>query len=183
MILYINCCVRDESRTNQLAQALLNTFSEPVEELYLPNAKLEPLSAETLSWRSEMIAAGDFSDSYFDAAKQFAHADKIVIAAPYWDLSFPSLLKIYFENIYIIGLTSSYNEQGIPVGLCNAKTLYYVSTAGGPFCPNFGYQYVHDLTTLCFGVKETKLLVAENLDVVGADPDTILHEAIHAIQQ
>lgn len=181
MILYINSCVRRDSRTDRLARALLEKLSGNVTEVFLPTLDLSPLSEEALTKRNEQIEAGDFSDPYFDLAKQFAAADTIVIAAPFWDLSFPSKLKVYLENVYIIGLTSSYNENGVPVGLCSADTLYYVSTAGGPFLPDFGYHYVRDLVTSCFGVKETKLIVAENLDVVGNDADAIVKAAINSL--
>ena len=33
----------------------------------------------------------------FDLAGQFAGADTIVIAAPFWDLSFPAALKQYMQ--------------------------------------------------------------------------------------
>ena len=33
----------------------------------------------------------------FDYANAVAQADMLVIAAPYWDMSFPSSLKIFFE--------------------------------------------------------------------------------------
>ena len=39
--------------------------------------------------------------------RTIANADKIVIAAPFWDMSFPSLLKVYIENIYTIGIVSA----------------------------------------------------------------------------
>ena len=181
MILYINSCVRRDSRTDRLARALLEKLNGDVTEVFLPALDIAPLSESALALRTERVQAGDFSDPSFDLAKQFAAADTIVVAAPFWDLSFPAKLKVYFENIYIIGLTSSYNEQGVPVGLCRADTLYYVSTAGGPFFPDFGYRYVHDLATLCFGIKEAKPVVAENLDVVGNDADAIVEAAISSL--
>ncbi len=181
MILYINSCVREDSRTDRLARALLKKLNEDVTEVYLPTLAIAPLDEKTLAWRNACVATGDFSDSYFDLAKQFAAADKIVIAAPFWDLSFPAKLKTYFENIYVIGLTSSYNDAGVPVGLCKADALYYVSTAGGPFFPEYGYHYVRDLTTRCFGVKQAQAVVAEGLDVFGNDPEAILNNAIAAL--
>lgn len=181
MVLYINCCVRPDSRTHRLARALLDKLDDSVTELHLPSAGLSPLDEATLAWRNACVETGDFSDAYFDLAKQFAAADTIVISAPFWDLSFPALLKIYLENVYIIGLTSSYDESGVPVGLCRATTLYYVSTAGGPFFPEYGYHYVRDLTTRCFGVKEAKAVVAEGLDVFGNDANAILNDAISSL--
>ena len=103
MILYINCCVREESRTNKLAQAVLQQIDGEIVELNLYKENLRSLDRETLVKRTALIEKEDFSSSMFDYAKQFAAADEIVIAAPYWDLSFPAMLKVYFENIYITG--------------------------------------------------------------------------------
>ena len=41
-------------------------------------------------------------------------ADTIVIAAPFWDFSFPAALKIYIENIYVTGIVSRYGSDGRP---------------------------------------------------------------------
>ena len=94
MTLYINCCVREESRTDRLAQAVLQKLGGDFTELKLYEENLKPLDRETLNKRTALIKQGDYSDPMFDHAKQFASADTIVIAAPYWDLSFPSTLKI-----------------------------------------------------------------------------------------
>ena len=48
----------------------------------------------------------------FRYARQFAAADKIVIAAPLWDLSFPAQLKVYLENIYVTGIVTKYSDAG-----------------------------------------------------------------------
>ena len=60
----------------------------------------------------------------FELARQFAAADQIVIAAPYWDLSFPAALKQYFEQINVLGITFAYTPEGVPKGLCRARKLY-----------------------------------------------------------
>ena len=57
----------------------------------------------------------------FSLAKEFAIADTIVIAAPYYDLSFPAMLKQYFEQINVLGVTFTYSDSGIPEGLCKAR--------------------------------------------------------------
>lgn len=116
----------------------------------------------------------------FDYAKQFASADTIVIAAPYWDLSFPALLKTYFENIYITGIVSEYDENGLPHGLCRANELYYVTTAGGPYDPTYSYGYVESLAKNFFGISTTHLVKAEMLDIVGNDAEEILDREIES---
>ena len=93
----------------------------------------------------------------FKYAKQFADSDTIVIAAPYWDLMFPALLKIYFEAITVTGITFKYSPEGQPIGLCKAKRLIYLTTAGGRVFDelNLGFDYSKKLATLFYGFPET----------------------------
>ena len=177
MILYINACMRMESRTDRIAKALLQKLGGDYVEIKLSGAFL-PLTEETLARRTALIEAGDYSDPMFDAAKQFAAADEIVVAAPFWDYSFPADLKVYFENIYVTGLVSRYGPDGMPVGLCSAKMLYYVTTAGGPYVPTFSYDWVKARAQLAFGIPETELIAAEMLDVDGFDAEQIVADAI-----
>ena len=176
MILYVNACARSESRTDRLARKLLEKLGE-YEEVNLEEEPLLPMDRERLEYRTELISKGDYSDPMFDYAKKFSEADTIVIAAPFWDLSFPAVLKIYLENIYVTGLVSRYGEDGRPEGLCKAKKLYYVTTAGGPYDGRYSYDYIKDLAENYFGIGETELLKAEMLDIVGNDPEQILAES------
>lgn len=181
MTLYINCCVRAESRTNRLAKAVLKKLGDKYTELKLYEQNLRPLDAEALSYRTSLIEKGDYGDKMFDLAKQFAAADKIVIAAPYWDLSFPAPLKTYIENIYVTGIVSAYGNDGMPVGLCRARALYYVTTAGGPYEPAYSYGYFENLAKSFFGIPETRLIKAEMLDITGNDAEQILNSAIEQV--
>ena len=181
MTLYINCCVREESRTERLAQAVLQKLGGVFTELNLYNENLKPLDGEMLNKRTALIEQGDYSDPMFDYAKQFASADTIVIAAPYWDLSFPASLKTYIENIYVTGIVSAYNESGLPVGLCKATELYYVTTAGGPYDPTYSYGYIESLAKNFFGIPETHLVKAEMLDIIGNNAEEILNQEVSRI--
>ena len=181
MTLYINCCVREESRTDRLAQAVLQKLGGNFTELKLYEENLKPLDRETLNKRTALIKQGDYSDPMFDHAKQFASADTIVIAAPYWDLSFPSTLKIYIENIYVTGIVSAYDESGMPVGLCKSKELYYITTAGGPYDPTYSYGYIESLAKNYFGIPKTHLVKAEMLDIIGNDAEEILNQEVSRI--
>ena len=178
MVLYINACVRTESRTDRIARALLSKLGEPYEELYLPGEDLHPLNEEQLNKRTKLIEEQLYGDPLFDYAKQFAKADVIVIAAPFWDLSFPAMLKTYLENIYATGIVSEYGADGMPRGLCKADKLYYVTTAGGPYTPSYSYDYIRELATVYFGIKGTELIKAEMLDVEGYEADSIVQSVI-----
>ena len=178
MILYVNACVRAESRTDRIARELLKKLGGEFTELKLASEDISPLSAETLEKRTALIEKQDHCDETFRYAKQFAQADVIVMAAPFWDLSFPALLKVYLENVYVTGIVSRYGEDGIPHGLCRAETLYFVTTSGGPYLPDFGYGQIKALAEKCFGIKKTKLIKAEMLDVDGFDAEKIVEETI-----
>ena len=132
--------------------------------------------------RNRLSDAGKYDDPSFDLARQFAAADRIVIAAPYWDLSFPASVKQYFEQICVNGLTFMYTPEGFPKGLCRARKLYYVTTAGGQFVPEeFGFGYVRALAQNFYGIDEVELIKAVGLDIQGADAEGILQESMRAI--
>ncbi len=179
MTLFINCCAREDSRTERLARALLKTLGE-YEELRLYDEPLHPLGRADIAKRDALLARKKYDDEMFRYARQFAAADRIVIAAPLWDLSFPAQLKVYLENIYVTGIVTKYSDAGQPVGLCRASELSYVTTSGGPFDGRFGYEYWKTIAQDCFGIPRVKLLMAENLDIEGADAKKLVSDAISA---
>lgn len=168
-ILYINACVRENSRTRELAEHLLNRLSGNISKLELDCEEIYALDGYSLADRESGYGVTVY-------AEQFAEADSVVIAAPYWDMSFPALLKEYIENICVSGVTFRY-ENDRPVGLCKAKKLYYVTTAGGPFIPDFGYNYIEALAKSFFGIPYTRCFCAEGLDIDGTDTEAILEAA------
>lgn len=182
MILYINACVRKASRTKRLADYLLSKTSESIEEIKLSEIEFPIVDENFLSMRDRLISERDFKNPMFDSARQFAQADKIVIAAPYWDLSFPAVLKQYFEQINVLGVTFSYSPEGVPVGLCKAKRLYYVTTAGGNFVPEeYGFGYVKTLANSFYGITDVELIKAVGLDIADADETEIILKCMNDI--
>ena len=182
-VLYVDANVRKMSRTRILAETLLEKLGGDVEKVTLLDIDFPVADEEFITRRSEMTSAGNFDDPMFDLAKQFAAADEIVVAAPYWDLSFPAALKIYFEQINALGITFEYTDDGYPRGLCKAKKLYYVTTAGGSYVPyEFGYGYVKALANEFYGIKDTVLIEASGLDIWGADPEKIVSDAVEMIR-
>ena len=77
-----------------------------------------------------------------------------------------------------MGATFTYSDAGIPTGLCKAKKLYYVTTAGGPIISDeYGFGYVKALANNFYGIEEVHQIKAEGLDVIGADVEAILNAA------
>ena len=177
-ILYINACVRKISRTNKLAQFALSKLDGNIEEINLGCEKITPLYKEQLKLRDSLIKDKNYNHPMFKYAKQFASADVILISAPYWDLSFPAILKTYFENINVNGITFSYSEKGYPVSLCKAKKLIYITTSGGPVISDaFGFGYIKSLAENFYGINDINYIKAEGLDILGASIQEILEKA------
>ena len=177
-ILFINACVRQESRTKRLADALLLKLGQPFDEVRLGSLAFPAVDENFLNERDRLAAAADLGSPVLALAAQFARAERIVIAAPYWDLSFPAALKQYLEQINVVGVTFAYTERGVPVGLCRAKQLFYVTSAGGPDVPQeYGYGYVRALARDYYGIPDVRLIMAQGLDVYGADAEAVLQAA------
>jgi FMN-dependent NADH-azoreductase len=181
MVLFVDACAREGSRSRELAEAVLSHIEEKdpsVERIRLYDHDLKPLTEDKINRRDEALAGNDFSDSEFDLARQFAKADLIIMAVPYWDLSFPAILKLYLESVSINGITFVYDEDGTPHGMCNAKKLYYVTTSGGEIGNNnYGYDYVKALTMGLFGVKDAMCIRAVGLDLFSVDAEKVLENA------
>ena len=176
--LFVNACVRgEESRTLKLCREYLEAQTDEVEEYELAPMDLKPFDAEMVERRASMQVKGDFDDPIFDIAKRFASADHIVIGAPYWDLSFPAMLKIFIEHASVCDVTFHYTEDARCEGLCKAKDITYISTCGG-FVDgaDFGYEYICGIANM-FGIPEVRRVQAEGLDIVGIDVEGQLDKA------
>ena len=182
-LLFIDACVnRGISRTEQLAQALLKVMNQngeyEIETLNLEDEDLKLFTGKESALRESLTRAGNFEGPLFTYAKQFAAADRIVVAAPYWDFSFPARMKCYLEQICVTGLTFTFSSKGIPGGLCHADSLHYVTTGGGSIGElNLGYEYLEKLCKVYYGINETVCYTAEGLDIEGNSVEEIMKEA------
>ena len=181
-ILFIHACVREDSRTLVLAKHVMKDMDGEITELNLSREHIEPLDTKLLEKREALIKAGKLDDPMFRYANQFAAADEIVIAAPFWDLSFPAILKIYLEQITVSGITFKYHG-GHPTGMCAAKKLTYVTTSGGPIFDDFGYTYVKTLAKSFYGIQKTRAVRAMNLDVDMISAQELLEKATISVME
>ena len=182
--LYVDACVRKDSRTRRLAKALLSRLNGPWEEIRLEDTDFSPVTEAYLHLRDKLIREKDDQHPLFALARQFREAETIVIAAPYWDLSFPAVLKQYLEQVNVVGITFRYSEDGVPVGLCRAKRLFYVTTAGGLYAPEeYGFGYVKALAQNYYGIQDVRKIEALGLDLFGADVHAIMASAVNRLHE
>ncbi len=179
-LLFIDACMREtESRTAKLCRLFLEEYQKnnpghKIETVDLKKTQLPYYDGGKVRERERLTAGGEFENEIFSNAIRFAEADKIVIGAPYWDLSFPAALKIYIENICASGIVFATTDSGIQ-GLCQARCLLYITTAGGFIAENnFGYEYLKGLCKVIFGIPRTHNVSAEALDIAGFNVEEII---------
>ena len=184
-VLFVDCCISqrgEESRTRKLAEAYLeaylNCHSDAELEVIPPEEllSLPPFDVELLEEREALSQAGQFDDHVFDLARQFREADAVVVAAPYWDMSYPAALRTYIEHISAVGLTYHYEMDGCH-GDCKAEHLVYL-TSGGDFEHEDSVGVVH-WRQLCglFGIDRFDYVFAGGLDIDPTQTPAILEAA------
>lgn len=183
VLLFVDATVRPAgiSRTGRLCRSYLDAFSRSHPEYRITRIQpdkmnLSPKHLPVLEEETALLAAGRTDHPMFEAARQFAAADRILIGAPYWDFSFPAVLKIYLERICVSGITFTY-KQDRPVGLCRARRLDYLTTCGG-FVTGFdlGSVYITKMCSTLLGIPDCRSLVVDKLDTMDADIETIMQE-------
>ena len=186
-LLFVDACLRGEaSRTRRLCDAFLTEYrrrfpDHAIEHVSLAQLMPAPLQADDLARRDTMVAQSRLDDPSLALAVQFARADHILIGAPYWDLMFPAALKAYLERVCVCGISFHYTEHGSE-GLCRAKELTYLTTAGGFIGENnFGFDYLRGLCGL-LGIPKASFACAEGLDIDGMDAEGLLARGIEQVR-
>lgn len=183
--LYIDCCIRGEqSRTKKLAEAFLAVYGARADvnltRLTLMDEPLVPFTNGFFWQREGMIERGELEHPRFRYAHQFQEADRVIISAPFWDLSFPALLKVYIENVNVQGITFDCNATDGCFGTCRAEKMLFLTTRGGTMEGNpmdNGTKYLNDMATF-FGIPAFDYIAADGLDM-GLEPvETILDRAL-----
>lgn len=186
--LIVDCCLRGEaSRTRRLMEAFIEALPGDfeVETLVLEEEGLNPLTGAHFRQRDRLLQTRAFDHPRFRYARQFAEADVVCVAAPFWDLSFPALLKIYIEQVSVDGITFGAQDNRL-VGLCRGADLVFLTTRGGIYAQNdpleMGSRYMDALHTF-FGFDRYTCVAAEGLDIEGFDAEGILAKATAEAKQ
>jgi FMN-dependent NADH-azoreductase len=185
-LLFVDSCIRrGESRTRQLAESFLEELNKrdifQIEELILSEEALMPLTGEFFQQRERLLEEGRLDHPRFRYAHRFAKADRILVAAPFWDLSVPALLKIYIENISVQGITLDVDSESYQLyGLCRADKLLFMTTRGGNYQDSpleTGLPLMQNLTEF-FGIDRFDAIVADGMDLLLEPAQLILERAM-----
>ena len=167
-LIIIDSCMREESRTRVILGAAREVLSAryDIETIDVNATGLPPVTPEVLKERT----LGRVPEEALSIADRIAKADRLVIAAPFWDMSFPAVLKAFFENMSLYNVT--FTDDGTTcTGLCKCKRVLYITTRGmdiptGDFRDQ-GTSYLKALSSL-WGLGDIITVAAWNLDYLPA---------------
>ena len=169
-LIFIDACMRDElSRTKKIATPIIETLKEryDVETFCLNKMDLKIVDKELITKRNNK----EIPEEVLTWARTVAKADRIVIAAPFWDMSFPAALKNFFELVSIFGITFDSNDKEC-FGLCKAEKVLYITTRGMDIKTGDVLEqatpYLKALSWL-WGLKNLQVIEATNMDYVSEE--------------
>ena len=163
-LVYINACMRAGSKTKKIADRIIDELASRyrIETIDLTASEYPVVHNGILEDRNKGIVP----EEHVGLARQIASADRIVIAAPFWDMSFPGALKVFFENMSLFGITFDSNDKEC-YGLCKAEKVMYITTRGMNIKTGDPLEqatpYIKALSHL-WGLGELYVVSAENMD-------------------
>lgn len=189
-ILVLDACVRrEESRTKKLMERALQVLREGHKDwefqvLALMDMDLKYWNTQTLRARDALLAQRQYDAPAFSLGRQFREADGMIVAAPFWDLSVPAVLKVYIENVSAEGITFGCDENGM-FGMCNAQWMLFLTTRGGVWEGSPMEQGGSYMKALChfFGIDSYYHVFADGLDLQEMDGQAILEDALKRVEQ
>ena len=185
-VLYIKANIKNEgeSRTFKVSDSFVEEYKKNNPEdqiitLDLYKENIDFLRADDLGKLFGPKDEESKNNSILKYAYQFADADKYIIAAPMWNLSFPAILKAYIDYVSVSGITFKYTAEG-PVGLLNNKKAVHIVSRGGAYDNSpyeMGDRYLRTILGF-FGIKDIETIAIDNLDVIGVNVEEKVEEGI-----
>lgn len=164
-LILIDACMRDgESRTRRILEPLMSELgkSYEIETVVLDGEDYQAVGRRVLAERGE----GHVPETIAEQSRRLAAADRIVIAAPFWDMSFPAILKVFIENMSLFNITFKDNGTYFE-GLCRCEKVLYITTRGMNVKTGEPMEgatpYIKAIGAL-WGLGEVITVAAENLD-------------------
>lgn len=164
-LIVIDACMREaESRTRKILAPLMDELRKryETEEIVLDGCDYQAVGRRVLAERS----SGYVPREIVCTARKLAAADRLVIAAPFWDMSFPAILKVFIENMSLFNITFKNNGTSFEE-LCKCEKVLYVTSrgmdirTGDPL--DAATPYIKAVSAL-WGLGEVLTVAAENMD-------------------
>ena len=179
-LLYIDACIRDdESRTKRIATPIVEALAEKyqVETFVLNDLDLTIVRKDLIRKRN----SGNIDSVVLSWAETVRDADRIVIAAPFWDMSIPAALKNFIELCSILDVTFKTNDKTC-YGNCKAEKMLFITTRGMDIdtgdVREQATSYLKALSWL-WGIGPLQVVSAQNFDYLpGSEIEKRIQTAI-----
>ena len=164
-LLYIDSCIRGElSRTKRIATPIIEKLKEryEVETIVINDLDLKPVQFD----ENRRRAGGIVSEEAVSWANKIKNADRIVIAAPFWDMSIPAALKTFFELCSLFKVTFDSDDKTC-FGLCKAENVLFITTRGMEIRTGEPLEQATPYLKALFwlwGIKGFEVVARENFD-------------------
>ena len=164
-LLYIDACIRDEeSRTKRIAEPIVKALEKKydVQRFVLNDMDLEIVQRDLIRKRLN----GMIDATVMSWAETVRDADRIVIAAPFWDMSIPAALKNFIALCSILDVTFKTNDKTC-YGNCRAEKMLFITTRGMDIptgdVREQATSYLKALSWL-WGIGPMQVVSAQNMD-------------------
>ena len=169
-LVYVDACVRgEESRTRRIAEPLIRKLSNRYEITKYELNKL-PITIVKEDLIRQRVN-GNYDPMALSWAETIRDADRIVIAAPFWDMSYPAVLKNFLELCSVLNVTFTSDDK-ICHGNCKAEKLLYITTRGMNITTGDPLEqatpYLKALSWL-WGIGPMDVIAAQNMDYISLE--------------
>ncbi|NMB97463.1 MAG: FMN-dependent NADH-azoreductase [Clostridiaceae bacterium] len=203
-LLYITCNSKPEnmSISKLVGREFINRFlavnpDHYPEELDLYKENIPEINHNLFTGRAEPVSGEKYNalsenekqqvDKIISLCDQFLSADTYVIAAPMWNVSFPSRLKRYIDCVIINNKTIMVAPEEIK-GLMNDKerNMVYIQSSGGYYPAifsgkfNHGINYFRDVFKF-LGISRFEKVLVEGIDKTSIGKDEAIAKAFKDI--
>lgn len=181
-VLYITAHPHDDTQSFSMAagKAFIESYQEanPSDEVVhidLYKENIPQLDVDVFSGWGKLQSGKGFDDlseqekekvgRLNELSDQFISGDKYVFVTPFWNFSFPPVMKAYIDSVSVAGKTFKYTEQG-PVGLLTDKKALHIQARGGIYSEGpaaefeMGHRYLNIIMNF-FGVPSFEGLFIE----------------------
>ncbi len=183
---------REDSHTQKLLRNFLEAYKnhhpkDVIEMADLYRIKIPVIDNKVLTaWEKgeEQHTAAEKSmlAEIYQLTDQFISADKVVFAAPMWNLQFPPALIAYIANIAVAGKTFCYTAEGCR-GLLADKPVLLIHVCGGVYSHvpmqafNHAAPYLKSLCAL-LGLTNFQTIICEGIEACPDRYEEILAQAM-----
>ncbi|WP_238654176.1 FMN-dependent NADH-azoreductase [Paenibacillus piscarius] len=147
-VLYITAHPHDESKSYSMAvgKAFIESYKEvnPHDEIItvdLYKEHIPYIDADVFSGWGKLRSGTEFGQlpkeeqakvsRLAELSDQFIDADKYIFVTPFWNFSYPPVMKAYIDAVSVAGKSFRYTEEGQPVGLLTDKKALHIQARGG----------------------------------------------------